>query len=159
MGGANQPICQLESIRYLHGTAPYTYLMIDESQLLFMQTASKTLPETPDVQIMWDVFTSLITNAKFIRLYDGFMGRTSMDVLKGMGIQDVAVVRMPSSVPNNGRTMTMESADSSFETMEWLKASAASIGEQVRAGKNVLVFYQFRNEDKYNRWPSMKPRM
>jgi len=73
---------------------------------------------------MWEVFTFLITNTKFIRLYDGFMGRTSMDVLKGMGIQDVAVVRMPSSVPNNGRTTIMESADSSFETMERLKAWA-----------------------------------
>jgi len=159
MGGTNQLICQLESIRYLHGATPFTYLMIDESQLLFMQTASKTFPETPDVQIMWEVFTSLITSAKYIRLYDGFMGRTSMDVLKGMGIQDVAVVRMPSSVPNNGRTMIMESADSSFETMEWLKAWAASIGEQVRSGKNVMVFHQFRKEDKYNRWPSMKQMM
>ena len=36
MGGANQIICQLESIHYLHGAKPYTYLMIDESQLLFM---------------------------------------------------------------------------------------------------------------------------
>ena len=133
--------------------------MIDESQLLFMQTASETFPETADVQIMWEVFKSLITGAKYIRLYDGFMGRTSMDVLKGMGIQDVAVVRMPSSVPNNGRTMIMESADSNFETMKWLKAWAASIGEQVRAGKNVMVFYQFRKEDKYNRWPSMKQMM
>ncbi len=87
------------------------------------------------------------------------MGRTSIDVLKGMGIQDVTVVRMSSSVPNNGRTMIMESADSSFETMEWLKAWAASIGEQVLAGKNAMVFYHFRNEDKYNRWPSMKQMM
>ena len=53
----------------------------------------------------------------------------------------------------------MESADSIFETMEWLKAWAASIGEHIRAGKNVMVFYQFRNEDKCNRWPSMKQMM
>ena len=74
-----------------------------------------------------------------------------MDVLRGMGIEDVAVVRMPSSVPNNGRTMIMDSANSSFETMEWLNAWAASIGERVRAGKNVMVFHQFRKEDTYNR--------
>jgi hypothetical protein len=73
-----------------------------------------------------------------------------------MGIQDVAVVRMPSSVPNNGRTIIMESADSSFETMDWLKAWAENINEQVHAGKNVMVFYQFRNDDRYKRWPSMK---
>ena len=34
----------------------------------------------------------------------------------------------------------MESADSSFETMEWLKAWTASIGEHVRATKNVTIF-------------------
>jgi hypothetical protein len=107
MGGANQLICQLESIRHLHGAAPYTYLMIDESQLLFMQTASKPSKESPDVQLMWEVLTALVSDAKYIRLYEGFMGRMSMDVLRGMGIQDVAVVRMPSSIPNNGRTMIM----------------------------------------------------
>jgi hypothetical protein len=31
MGGANQLIYQLESIHCLHGAAPYTYIMIDES--------------------------------------------------------------------------------------------------------------------------------
>jgi hypothetical protein len=147
----NQLICQLESIRYLHGTAPYTYLMIDESQLIFMQTASTIFPDTLDVQILWEITASLITGAKYARLYDGFMERTSMDVLKGMGIQDVAVARMPSSVPNNGRTMILGSADFSFETMDWLNAWAASIGERVRAGKNVMIFHQFQIEDKYNR--------
>ncbi len=78
---------------------------------------------------MWEDLTYFITTAKYVKMYDGFMGRTSMGVLKGMGIQDVAVVRKPSSVPNNGRTMIMESVDSSFETMDWLKAWAASIGE------------------------------
>jgi len=46
MTGANQLICQLESIRHLHGAKPYTYLMIDESQLLFMQAASETFKQT-----------------------------------------------------------------------------------------------------------------
>jgi len=79
------------------------------------------------------------------------MGRTRMDVFKGMGIQDVAVVRMPSSIPDNGMTMIIESFDSSFETMEWLKAWAASIGEHVKMGKNGMVFHQLRNEDIHNR--------
>ena len=39
MAGANQLICQLESIHYLHGAKPYTYLMIDESQLLIFMHA------------------------------------------------------------------------------------------------------------------------
>jgi len=68
MGGANQLICRLESIRYLHGAAPYTYPMIDESQLLFMQTASKTFPESPDVHLMWEVLTSLISGANHVRM-------------------------------------------------------------------------------------------
>ncbi len=34
MDGANKLICQLESIRYLDGAAPYTYLRIDESLVL-----------------------------------------------------------------------------------------------------------------------------
>jgi len=154
MGGANQLICQLESIRYLHGAAPYTYLMIDESQLLFMQTASQTFKESTDVQLMWDVLKFLITGAKYIRLNDGFMGRTSMNVLKELGIQDVAVVRMPSSIPDNGQTMIMQSIDSEFERKEWLKAWAASIGDQVRVGKNVVVFYPFKHEKEIG--PSMQ---
>ena len=36
---------------------------------------------------------------------------------------------------------------------------AADIGAQVAAGKIVMVFYQFRVEDKHNRWPSMKQMM
>ncbi len=48
MGATNQLMCQLESIHYLRGAQPYTYLMIDESQLLFLQAASGTL-SLPDV--------------------------------------------------------------------------------------------------------------
>ena len=51
----------------------------------------------------------------------------------------------------------MQSIDSKFETKEWLKAWAASIGDQVRAGKNVMVFYPFKHEKEI--WPSMKQKM
>ena len=84
MGGANKLICQLESIHYLQGAAPYTYLTIDEFQILFMQAASKTFKDTKEVQVMWEVLSSLIKSAKYVRLYDGFMGRTSSDVLKSL---------------------------------------------------------------------------
>ena len=58
------------------------------------------------------------------------MGMTSMDVLRSMSIQDAVVLRMPSSIPINGRTMIMQSAESSFETKEWLKMWSADIGAQ-----------------------------
>jgi len=58
---------------------------------------------------------------KYIRLYDGFMGRTSMDALKELGIQDVAVVRMLYSILDKGMTMIMQSIDSKFEAKEWFK--------------------------------------
>jgi hypothetical protein len=57
MGGTNQLMCQLKSIRHLHGAAPYTYLMIDESQLLFMQNSSQILKESSDIQLMWEIIT------------------------------------------------------------------------------------------------------
>jgi hypothetical protein len=127
--------------------------MIDESQILFMQTASQTFKESSDVQLMWEVLTSLVSGAKYVRLYDGFMGMTSMDVLCGMSIQDAAIMRMPSSVPNNDRTMIMQPADSSFKTKEWLKVWTAYIGAQVKDGSNVVVFYPFKYEKDI--WPSM----
>jgi hypothetical protein len=37
MSAANQLVIQLESIKFLSGAKPYTYLMIDESHLLFIQ--------------------------------------------------------------------------------------------------------------------------
>ncbi len=39
-----------------------------------------------------------------------------MDVFKGMGISDAAVVCILSSVPDNVRTVNMQSVDSSFKT-------------------------------------------
>ena len=39
MGSTNKLIIQLESIHYLRGAEPYTYVMIDESQLLFLHAA------------------------------------------------------------------------------------------------------------------------
>jgi hypothetical protein len=105
---------------------------------------------------MWEVLSSLIKSAKYVRLYDGFMGRTSSDVLKGLGILDVAVVRMPDYIPNNGRTMILQFILQKY-TKEFLKAWAADIGAQVAAGKNVMVFHQFRNER--DMWPSMKQMM
>ena len=122
-----------------------------------MQIASKTSKESPDVQLMREVLTFLASGAKYIRLYDGFMGRMSMEVLRGMGIQDVIAVRVPSSIPNTGGTMIMQSANSSFETKEWHKVWAANIGAQVKSGKNIMVFFQFRYET--DNWPSMNQMM
>jgi hypothetical protein len=102
---------------------------------------------------MWGVLTSLVTNAKCIRVYDGFMDRTSMDVLKGMGIHDAAVVRMPSPVLNNWRTLIIQAVDSNLQTKNMLKVWVADIGAQVAAGKNVMVFYLFKYETDF--WPSM----
>jgi hypothetical protein len=146
MAGANQLICQLESIRHLHGAKPYTYLMINELQLLFMQATSETFKQTEDVQLMWEVLSSLIKSAKYVRCYDGFIGRTTSDVLKGLGILDAAGVRMPASIPINSRTMIMQSVNHGFETKDWFKARAADIGAQVAAEKNVMVFYPFKHE-------------
>ncbi len=64
---------------------------------------------------------------------------------------------MPSSIPNNGKTMIMQTANSSFQTKKWLKVWAADIGAQVKRGKNVMVFFQFRYETA--KWPSMNQMM
>jgi len=53
MTGANQHVCQLESIHYLYGAKPYTYVMIDGSQLIFLQTASGTLKDKASISVMW----------------------------------------------------------------------------------------------------------
>ncbi len=79
------------------------------------------------------------------------MGRTTSDVLKGLGILNVAVVRMPASIPDNGRTIIMQSVNHGFETNEWLKSWAADIGDQVPDGRNVMVSYPFKNEKAM--WP------
>ena len=64
---------------------------------------------------MWEVLSSLVKYARFVRLYGFFMGRTSSDVLKGLGILDAAVVRMPVSIPTNGRSMILQSALKRFK--------------------------------------------
>ena len=96
--------------------------MIDESQILSMQAAFESFKQTEDVHLMWEVLSSLIKSAKYVRCYDGFMGRTASDVLKCLGIRDAAVVRMPASIPDNGRTMILQSVNHGFETEDWLKA-------------------------------------
>ena len=50
--------------------------MIDESQLLFVQATAKTSKDTNEIQLMWEVLSSLIKSAKYVRLYDGFMEHT-----------------------------------------------------------------------------------
>ncbi len=64
---------------------------------------------------MWEALTYCIVNANYVRLYDGFMGRLSMDVLKGLGIANVSVVRMPDTVTDSGRTMFIKSANRNME--------------------------------------------
>ena len=63
-----------------------------------------------------------------MRFYDGFMGRITLDVLKGLGISGAAVVRMPASIPNNGQTMYIKSVERNMEQIVWLKTWAAEIG-------------------------------
>jgi len=55
MAETNQLVCELESIHYLSRTEPYTYVMIDESQLLFLQTTSGTLKDKASISMMWEV--------------------------------------------------------------------------------------------------------
>ena len=149
MGVTNQLIIQLESIHYLRGADPYEYVMIDESQLLFMQAASGTLGTPAEVKLMWETLTDHIKKAKYVRFYDGFMGRITMDVLKGLGIHGAAVVRMPTSIPNNNRTMYIKSVANTEKQTEWLKKWALEIGTEVARGKNVMVFYPFKRENAY----------
>ena len=153
MGAANQLICQLESIHYLHGAKPYTNLMIDESQLLFIQVAAGTFKTREAVRAMWDTLTYHIRNAERVRCYDGFMGRLTADLLKGLGIENVGVVRMPDTFRVNNRTMYLTSVPKSVKQSQWLIQWATHIGQQVAKGKKVMVFYPFKNEKLS--WPSM----
>jgi hypothetical protein len=109
MGAANQLICQFESIHHLRGAEPYTHLMIDESQLLFLQVASGTLTTKDAIKDMWETLTYHIRNAKFVRFYGEFMGRITIDVLKGLDVSNASVVCMPAKAPNNGQTMYIKS--------------------------------------------------
>ena len=39
-----------------------------------------------EVRKMWEVMKRLIETADYVRFLDGFMAKTSLDVLKGLGI-------------------------------------------------------------------------
>ena len=96
---------------------------------------------------MWETLKFHLLNAKYVQCYDGFIGRITMDVLQGLGIIDVFVVRMPGASQNNGRTMFFKpiSAGKIGQT-KWPMVWAMDIGRQVAAGKNVMVFYPFKRE-------------
>ena len=122
-------MCQLESIHYLSGAEPHKYLMIDESQLLFLQATSGTLKDKASIALMWETLKFHILNAKHVRCYDGFMGRITMDVLQGLGILNVFVVRMPVASQGNGRTMFFKLVRSDkIGQYKWLMAWAMDIG-------------------------------
>ena len=91
--------------------------MIDESQLLFLQAASGTLTTRDAVKEMRETLTFHIRNAKYVRFYDGFMGRMTMDALKGLGIHD----SMPAAIPNSNRTMYITSVPRKIKQVEFLK--------------------------------------
>jgi hypothetical protein len=63
-----------------------------------------------------------------VRFYDGFMGRMTMDILKGIGIHGASVVRMPATIPNSGRTMYIKSVPRKIKQVEFLKQWATEIG-------------------------------
>jgi hypothetical protein len=59
--------------------------MIDESQLVFAQAASRFLPDKePKIRRMLTVLNYLIKTAKRVRFLDGFIGKTNLDVPKGL---------------------------------------------------------------------------
>ncbi len=91
--------------------------MIKESQLFFAQAASSCLPSS-EVRNMWEVLKRLIETAENVRFLDCFIGKTSLDVLKGIGIRNVAVVRMPPQAhgAKNGRTMNIKSLPTGTDT-------------------------------------------
>jgi hypothetical protein len=77
------------------------------------------------------------------------MGRIPMDVLKGLGISGAFVVRMPATIPNNGRAVYIKSVERNMEQIVWLKTWATEIGTRVAAGNNVMVFYPFKAQKTY----------
>ncbi len=86
---------------------------------------------------MWNVLRYLIETAYYIRFLDGFMGKISLDILKELGIRNVAVVRMPPHVhgAKNGRTMNVALIPKDVPTKKWLTEWAFNIGRQVNLGK------------------------
>ena len=97
MGSTNKLIIQLESIHYLRGAEPYTYVMIDESHLLFLHAAQGTLKDKAGVIDTWETLTYHIKKAKYVLFYDGFVGRITSDVLQCLDILKPSVVKMPVS--------------------------------------------------------------
>ncbi len=83
------------------------------------------------------------------------MGKTSLDVIKELGIRNVAVVRMPLQAhgAKNGRAMNIKSLPKGANSKTWLTEWVYDIGKQVRVGKNVVVFYKFIKENP--QWPSI----
>ena len=82
----------------------YTHLIIDESQLFFIQAASSCLDDMEAVRKMWRVLSYLIRTASYVRFFDGFMGRLYDDIIKDLGRPQAAIVRMPPKTLGNGRT-------------------------------------------------------
>jgi hypothetical protein len=95
---------------------------------------------------MWETLTYHIRNATYVRFYDGFIGRITMDILKGLGIHGASVVHMPATIPDNGRTMYIKSFPRSMKQVEFLKQWATEISTQVKNGKNVMVYYPFKRQ-------------
>jgi hypothetical protein len=113
----------------LEGAARYTHLIIDESQLLFTQAASSCLGDREAVRKMWRVLSYLIRTATYVRFFDGFMGRLSDDIIKGLGRPQAAVVRMPPRTIGNGRTMNIVTVPKNAELHDFLMSWAYDIGK------------------------------
>jgi len=117
-----------------------------------MQCASETIK---DIQATWEAFTNHLRSAKRVRFFDGFLGRKSLELLHGLGTEDVAVVKMPPGrVPNNGRTMNLSSVRLGEDLKDWLIRWATDIGMHVRDGKNIMVFYPFVVPKEH--WPGIE---
>lgn len=142
MGEANQLICQLESVHYLAGTKPYDVVFVDEMELLLIQaTSSDTIK---DMRLTWETLKCLLRTAKYVRCYDGFMGRKTTEFLEGLGIE-VAVVRMPDHNRPNGRVFHVRSIPKDCSPTGFMQRWATEIGLEVAAGKNVMVYHHFIN--------------
>jgi hypothetical protein len=105
------------------------------------------------VNDMWETLTYHIKNAKYVRFYDGFMGRITSDVLQGLDILNPSVVRMPVTSQSNRRTMYIKPVSKSISQSKWLISWAMDIGRHVATGKNFMVFYPFKTEKAS--WPAM----
>ncbi len=89
---------------------------------------------------MWETLTYHIKNAKYVSFYDGFIGRTTADVLLGLGILNPSVIKIPMTSRSNG-TMYIMPVSKSITQFKWRIVWAMDIGRQVEAGKNVMVVF------------------